>query len=98
MEFRIPLSPEFRISRQQFAGFQISRAKISHIHLREAKFCLTMTILFFSFICCFFFALSARETFNSFSEEKFCEYMKRATLRGEEFAKHREAIRELLTN
>lgn len=45
-----------------------------------------------------FVAVETRETFNSFSEEKFCEYMKRATLRGEEFAKHREAIRELLTN
>ena len=44
------------------------------------------------------FSLSARETFNSFSEEKFCEYMKRATLPEEEFAKHRKAIRELLTN
>ena len=55
------------------------------------------SFLFF-YLLFFFFALSARETFNSFSEEKFCEYMKRATLRGEEFAKHREAIRELLTN
>ena len=97
----IPDSSEPRIpdSQQKFAGFQISQAKISCIPLREAKFCSMMTIIFFSFVCFFvFFALSARETFNSFSEEKFCEYMKRATLRGEEFAKHREAIRELLTN
>ncbi|XP_078361050.1 GDP-D-glucose phosphorylase 1-like isoform X3 [Oculina patagonica] len=42
------------------------------------------------------FAVETRETFNSFTEERFCEHMTRASLPEEEFARHREAIRELL--
>ena len=80
-----------RFHKQKFPAFQnLDSLTSGQVLLNDDNY--------FLFICVFFcfFALSARETFNSFSEEKFCEYMKRATLRGEEFAKHREAIRELL--
>ncbi|XP_068679480.1 GDP-D-glucose phosphorylase 1-like isoform X1 [Montipora capricornis] len=43
-----------------------------------------------------FVAVETRDTFNSFTEEKFCEYMKRATLPEEEFVRHREEVRKLL--
>ena len=42
------------------------------------------------------FPFPARKTYESFTEEKFVEYMARATLPEEEFIRHREAIRELL--
>lgn len=48
--------------------------------------------IFFVYYC-----LSARETFGAFTEEHFCMYLKRASLPEEEFAKHKEAIRELLS-
>lgn len=41
-------------------------------------------------------AIETRKTYESFTEEKFVEYMARATLPEEEFIRHREAIRELL--
>jgi len=44
----------------------------------------------------FLFALLARETFDSFTEEQFSKHMRRATLPEEELARHREAVRELL--
>lgn len=44
-----------------------------------------------------FVAVETRGTFNSFTEEQFCEYMKRATLPEEEFVRHKEAVRRLLT-
>jgi len=43
-----------------------------------------------------FVAVETRETFNSFTEEQFCEHMRRATLSEEEFTRHRQAIQELL--
>ena len=46
----------------------------------------------------FLFSLLARETYDSFTEEQFCEHMRRATLPGEEFLKHREAVEGLLNN
>lgn len=42
-------------------------------------------------------AVETRETFDAFTEEHFCMYLKRASLPEEEFAKHKEAIRELLS-
>ncbi|XP_074636986.1 GDP-D-glucose phosphorylase 1-like isoform X1 [Acropora palmata] len=44
-----------------------------------------------------FVAVETRGTFNTFTEEQFCEYMKRATLPEEEFVRHKEAVRRLLT-
>ncbi|KAL9981489.1 hypothetical protein ACROYT_G010196 [Oculina patagonica] len=43
-----------------------------------------------------FVAVETREIFNSFTEEQFCEYMRRATLPEEQFVRHRESMRELL--
>jgi len=44
------------------------------------------------------FAVETRETYNSFTEEHFCMYLKRATLPEEEFTSLKGAIRELLNN
>jgi len=40
-------------------------------------------------------AIERRETFDSFTEEQFCEHMRRATLPENEFSRHRQAIRDL---
>lgn len=43
-----------------------------------------------------FVSVETRETYNLFTEEHFCKYMKGATLPEEEFTRHKETIRELL--
>ncbi|XP_058966097.2 GDP-D-glucose phosphorylase 1-like [Pocillopora verrucosa] len=43
-----------------------------------------------------FVSVETRETYDLFTEELFCKYMKGATLPEEEFTRHREIIRELL--
>jgi len=39
--------------------------------------------------------IEKEETYNSFTEEQFCEHMRRATLTDDEFTRHRQAIRDL---
>ncbi|XP_068680834.1 GDP-D-glucose phosphorylase 1-like isoform X2 [Montipora foliosa] len=41
-------------------------------------------------------AIGTRPTYETFTEEHFCMYLKRATLPQEEFTQHKNAIRELL--
>lgn len=41
-------------------------------------------------------AIETRPTYETFTEEHFCMYLKRATLPEEEFTQHKNAIRELL--
>lgn len=57
----------------------------------DSRFLALFNLLFLLFF-------PARETFNSFTEEQFCEHMRRATLSEEEFTRHRQAIQELLNN
>lgn len=81
---RLKRGSTFRPSLLQFQLYVICT-----IFESDSRFLALFNLLFLLF-------LPARETFNSFTEEQFCEHMRRATLSEEEFTRHRQAIQELL--